>query len=946
MANNENLIPIPGRLHSVATEGHVSGANEIYDDTQQKDQETINSELVAAVGTGGSVDSKIEAAINVEKTRAEGAESTLTTNLGNEVTRATNAENALDGRVDTLEDAVGTGGSVDSRISDAVATETTRAQAAEADRYTKAETYNKTELNNLITTPNQEYVSVTATDQTTAVTDVLPATGAADTTYRVGNWDGTQYNDSVFSEYAWNGSAYIKLSTKSQIGEVYDISANHADTKYADLTAALNGGANIPQSLQKGGMSVKFVCSSDNKYVQYRLMNNSFSTDLSDWQGVDDKPIYKSENLIKGYGVFSPLATLGVIKDYTLADFIGEENYYYDKNGERSWNGDMNYSIIPYTGIITLGVSTHDAVVNTLKADGTFSRNIGNWVYLQGDYTLNSDEKFLCVSYAKSDSNVSVSLKGEIDNIHEKNTELETKVDIAQNEIVNLNEYVSGITGFFRFVNGKILNPYSGEPEDNVASCVSDFIPVTNGNSHVLEIIASNDGVTRYSGIYNANKEKIDVFYVEDYRKKTYNDNTIAYVRVSFQLGFEASVIIDGVNFSIPKRVTPNNAYEKYKEDLKNVANLCRYNYPPLASTIQKDFAAVLVTDSHGDDVSVKHAYEVAGYPMFDCLIHLGDLQGNNFNNGSKTWFADLVKCSDKPIYIAIGNHDVGNSKDPSVCGSNAQCYEAYIKPIVDKGYLSSGEYTADKCYYYHDFSERRTRLIVLAPFDAPLDMESGSYKTTRGAVVLGQTQAEWLCEKLASTPNGYQVILAMHHPFSSNAEVIESTFSQAEIVGERLNAGTYMDEDVIAMIVNAFVNKTALSVDVSLNGDAAYLNVDGVYYSLSYDFSQRGDAIFAGYIGGHTHVDFVARHRVYTDQYGVYPICSDTQYVGQKEGMDVYADIMTSNYEDDLSYDCLTCVAMDAQNGKIRMMKVGEKHSYIDERVRNYEVLTKSNPI
>ena len=116
--------------------------------------------------------------------------------------------------------------------------------------YTKDETYNKTELNNMITTPNQEYVSVIATAQTTAVTELLPAIGAADITYRVGNWDGTQYNDSVYSEYAWNSSAYIKLSTKSQVGEVYDISANHADTKYSDLAAALGAnGANIPQSL-------------------------------------------------------------------------------------------------------------------------------------------------------------------------------------------------------------------------------------------------------------------------------------------------------------------------------------------------------------------------------------------------------------------------------------------------------------------------------------------------------------------------------------------------------------------------------------------------------------------------------------------------------------------------------------------------------------------------
>lgn len=63
MTNNETLIPIPGRLHSVATEGHVAGANEIYDDTLAKDQATINSEVNTALGTGGTVDQKIAAAL-------------------------------------------------------------------------------------------------------------------------------------------------------------------------------------------------------------------------------------------------------------------------------------------------------------------------------------------------------------------------------------------------------------------------------------------------------------------------------------------------------------------------------------------------------------------------------------------------------------------------------------------------------------------------------------------------------------------------------------------------------------------------------------------------------------------------------------------------------------------------------------------------------------------
>ena len=83
-----------------------------------------------------------------------------------------------------------------------------------ADRYTKEETYNKNELDSLITTPDVQYVPVTATEQTTVVTDVLPATGAANTIYRVGNWDGSKYTTTVYSEYAWNGSTYVLLNVK------------------------------------------------------------------------------------------------------------------------------------------------------------------------------------------------------------------------------------------------------------------------------------------------------------------------------------------------------------------------------------------------------------------------------------------------------------------------------------------------------------------------------------------------------------------------------------------------------------------------------------------------------------------------------------------------------------------------------------------------------------
>lgn len=61
----------------------------------------------------------------------------------------------------------------------------------------------------------ENYVTVEATAQTTAATDVLPATGDADTVYRVANWDGTQYDDTAYTEYGWYDGAYKQLATRA-----------------------------------------------------------------------------------------------------------------------------------------------------------------------------------------------------------------------------------------------------------------------------------------------------------------------------------------------------------------------------------------------------------------------------------------------------------------------------------------------------------------------------------------------------------------------------------------------------------------------------------------------------------------------------------------------------------------------------------------------------------
>ena len=104
----------------------------------------------------------------------------------------------------------------------------------------------------------------------------------------------------------------LNLALSKTVAEsgVYDVTANNNNAKFASLSALLsseNLNTLIPSAKRKGGMSIKFVLSSDNIYVQYRLMTEEFSTDVEDWQGVDNVPTANSKNLVTSGGVYDAL---------------------------------------------------------------------------------------------------------------------------------------------------------------------------------------------------------------------------------------------------------------------------------------------------------------------------------------------------------------------------------------------------------------------------------------------------------------------------------------------------------------------------------------------------------------------------------------------------------------------------------------------------------------
>ena len=76
--------------------------------------------------------------------------------------------------------------------------------------------------------------------------------------------------------------------------DIYDVSYHNNNATFGSLSELLsseNLSTLIPTEVRCGGMTIRFVQSSDNRYVQYRLMSNEFTTDTTQW-AIDDESVY------------------------------------------------------------------------------------------------------------------------------------------------------------------------------------------------------------------------------------------------------------------------------------------------------------------------------------------------------------------------------------------------------------------------------------------------------------------------------------------------------------------------------------------------------------------------------------------------------------------------------------------------------------------------------
>lgn len=383
LVSGTNIKTING--NSLLSSGNIDVVTDLDDHLDDKSENAIQNKPVAeaieaidgrvgaledAIGDGGSIDERIEETVSAAKSEIKG--------------NATSACDTL-GEAEALITA-----EVSARVN-AVSTEVTRAQAAE------------TAILNLYQSLSQSAIEVV---------DTLPPTGEANKIYRlVGTTNYSDYmyntddlttpilmatyNNAIDNTPIANSANLVTSGGVAEalaLGAVYDVSANNPtagsnnDGKWESISALLsdaNLNTLIPISVRKGGMSVKFVLSSDNKYVQYRLMSDSFNTTVVNWQGVDDKPTDGSDNLVKSGGVANKLAELDertkkkimaadTVYGFIVVDNAGNIAFRYDKNGFNA-------------------AKVHKEFVNVLEGKGvsTISKNIYNKGFYLADINGN-----------------------------------------------------------------------------------------------------------------------------------------------------------------------------------------------------------------------------------------------------------------------------------------------------------------------------------------------------------------------------------------------------------------------------------------------------------------------------------------------------------------------------------------------------------------------------
>ena len=117
----------------------------------------------------------------------------------------------------------------------------------------------------------------------------------------ISNSDITANNVSYDDSFQYDENTVGDKLSELESQAIYDVSSHNNGATFASLSALLsdeNLSTLIPTSVRHGGMSIRFVQSSDNKYVQYRLMSPTWSINSNFWSFCSENTLVNSSEYI------------------------------------------------------------------------------------------------------------------------------------------------------------------------------------------------------------------------------------------------------------------------------------------------------------------------------------------------------------------------------------------------------------------------------------------------------------------------------------------------------------------------------------------------------------------------------------------------------------------------------------------------------------------------
>ena len=384
-------------------------------------------------------------------------------------------------------------------------------------------------------------------------------------------------------------------------------------------------------------------------------MAQNFTTDVTQWQGVDDEPTAESDNLVKSGGIAS-----------MYGSYIENPEFVYvktDSEGRILW-------AIKIDGGIYYGAGVPQQVIDYIEEK-------------LADFS--PDEYDDIVSFLndleKDNKTLQVLLNEKVDKAEGKSlidAEVADSVHYIENpEYIQIEvDSEDKVLGGRKADGTKFENMPIETPDVTIESIESpEFVGVwLDSDNKILLGIQSDGNIVFDACIPNQIKE-----YIEQ--------------RLSKQENF------------------PFNVYLPVVKSLKRtIIN----SSTALPSTDYVPYSLLVCADMHNYTDGIKRVVEFAqqyatylGVTYLDDSIILGDIVANSWTQYNN-WEFNVQGYNS--ILKVIGNHDVSKYNDSATDATEAQSFSRYMHNIQNWGV----QYQSDKCYYYKDYNQSNVRLIVL----------------------------------------------------------------------------------------------------------------------------------------------------------------------------------------------------------------------------------------